>query len=214
MAWRRILLVLLVQAGLAVPVQAGIFFTTKRDKVPPAQRVQDLIATLKNDSNDGKRAAAAEEMRQFDPKTFPEVVPVLIDVVQHDAKPDVRTQAVQTLGKMRPVSQEIGAVIEQAASGDSSIRVRIHARNVLFQYQLAGYRSGKGDAHPQKGITTDEPPLYDPQQPQMPPGSVKQEPGKPSVIVPVFKSKQGAPTARPVNRTTPEVQGPELTAPK
>jgi hypothetical protein len=173
MSWRRLLVVLAVQLSVVLPASAGIFFNRKA-KADPAQRVPELIATLKGDSNDHKREAAAEELRDFDPKTFPEILGVLMDVAQHDAKPEVRAEAVQSLGRLRPVSQEVGFVLEQVHSSDNSPKVRWHARTALWQYELAGYRSAKaegpkldsknGGAPVLKG-TTKEPPLATPTEP-------------------------------------------------
>lgn len=46
----------------------------------------------------------------------------------------------QSLGKLRPVSQEVGWALEEATK-DKAIRVRWQARTSLMAYRVAGYRS-------------------------------------------------------------------------
>jgi hypothetical protein len=139
MKYRRFLLALGLVAMLAGPAPAGILFW-KHTKPNPAERVPQLLLTLKTDSDDSKRVSAAKELREFDPSAFPEMVPVLIDVLRHDPKTSVRLEVVQTLGKLRPISQEAGMALEEAVN-DSSWRVRWQARQTLLGYRLSGYRS-------------------------------------------------------------------------
>ena len=125
--------------AFTAPAPAGIFFG-KHAKPSPAERVSRLLITMKTDANDGKRASAAKELRDFDPRAFPEIIPMLVDVLKRDPKATVRVEAAQTLGKLRPVSQEAGFALEEA-SGDPSWRVRWQARQSLRGYRLSGYRS-------------------------------------------------------------------------
>src|SRR5579875_1752536 len=149
---------LVVLPALAGPGHAGIFFGKKNKKVTPAERVPELLAQVKSDGDESKRAAAAQELRQYDPGQFPMIVPVLIDVLLTDSKPVVRAEAAQSLGKIRPISQQAGMALEQALANDSSMRVRLQARSALLQYHWSGYRSvHKDDLVPQ----TKEPPLAD-----------------------------------------------------
>lgn len=159
MQWRRFLLVCLLQLSVSWPASAGIFFN-RQPKVNPEQRVQELIVILKTDTNEGKRASAAGELRQFETKTFPFIVPILIDALQTDPKAGVRVEAAESLGKIRPISQEAGRALEQALAKDASMRVRLTARTSLWQYQLGGYRSGKEEGPViQDPATSKEPPL-------------------------------------------------------
>jgi hypothetical protein len=64
----------------------------------------------------------------------------LIDVLQHDEKSSVRAEAAQSLGKLRPISQDAGMALEEATH-DSAIRVRLQARTSLMSYRLSGYHS-------------------------------------------------------------------------
>jgi hypothetical protein len=139
MSYNRFLLALFTTILLALPVRAGILFG-RHAKPNPAERVPQLVVIVKTEANEDKRAAAAKELRDYDPAANPDVIPVLVDVLQHDDKPSVRAEAAQSLGKLRPVSQEAGWALEQATK-DPSIRVRLQARTSLMSYHLAGFRS-------------------------------------------------------------------------
>jgi hypothetical protein len=139
------LLALTLLAVLPALAPAGLFFGKKAAKPDPATRVPELIATVKTDGDENKRAAAAEELRQYDPSAQADIIPVLIDVLLHDPKPSVRSEAAQSLGKLRPVNQQAGWALEQAVSKDSSMRVRVQARSALLLYHMSGYHSTKVD---------------------------------------------------------------------
>jgi HEAT repeat protein len=139
MFW-RLCLVLVTVGALALPAPAGFLFG-KKTKPNPAQRVPELIVIVKTDKDESKRASAAEELRQYDPKANADIVPILIDVLLNDAKPAVRVEAAESLGKLRPISQEAGWALEQAKEKDSSMRVRAKARYELLGYYWAGYHS-------------------------------------------------------------------------
>lgn len=156
-------LLLLLLVGLGGPAEGGIF--SRKSKPNPTVRVPELVNTLKADSEERKRAAAAEELREYDPQAFPEIVPALIDALQGDASWTVRLEAAQSLGRLRPVAQSAGQALERATQSDESLRVRIQARYSLTMYQLSGYRSSgtpEAAGDPAKRPTTDEPPLLDP----------------------------------------------------
>jgi hypothetical protein len=136
----RFLLALVLPATLALPASAGIFDFFKHTKPDPKKRVPRLIAVLKTETDEDKRTNAAKELRDYDPTAFPDVVPVLLDALQHDPKPGVRAEAAQSLSRLRPISKEVGWALEEATH-DSSIRVRWQARNSLMSYRMSGYRS-------------------------------------------------------------------------
>jgi hypothetical protein len=136
----RLTLALLLAPVLAAPVSAGIFFNKKADKPNPAVVVPELIRTVQSDGDEDKRLAAAEQLREFDPAQFPDVVPVLIEVLLNDKKPAVRAEAALSLGKIRPVSDKVGVALEEALAKDSSMRVRLQARSVLLQYRWSGWK--------------------------------------------------------------------------
>ena len=108
------LIPLVLLPGLVGPSYAGIFFGRKNKKPTPAERVPALLAVVKTDGDESKRAAAAQELRQYDPGQFPMIVPVLVDVLLTDSKPAVRAEAAQSIGKIRPISQPAGMALEQA----------------------------------------------------------------------------------------------------
>jgi hypothetical protein len=157
----RYLVILLVVPTFALPAPAGLF--SKRARPNPAQRVPELIGIVKTEQDDRKRAAAAEELRQFDAQAFPEAIPVLIDVLRSDPATGVRLEALHTLARFRPVSQPVGEALENAAANDKSWRVRFQARTTLVSYHWGGYRTAKKTDAPAppvlNGPTTTEPPL-------------------------------------------------------
>jgi hypothetical protein len=147
-------LIFLAIAFSPLTAHAGLF-SKKASKPDPKDRVPELLTLVKKDKDEHKRSAAASELRQYDPAAFPEIVPVLIDVLMNDAKPSVRTEAAESLSKIRPVSKQAGLALEQALDKDPSTRVRMQARYSLLQYHWAGYRSGSKDAV----VDSKEPPL-------------------------------------------------------
>jgi HEAT repeats len=154
------LIVLLALPAFAVPAQAQFFH--KKVRPLPAQRVPELILVLKTETDERKRAQAAEELREFDARTFSEIVPVLIDVLHTDKKAAVRAEALNSLARLRPVSQPAGQAIEHAASADESLRVRLQAKSALLKYHIAGYSSSNRNEPSVFQPTMQEPPLADP----------------------------------------------------
>lgn len=135
---------------------AGIF--SRKPKVDPAEAVPSLIMQLKTDKDEGKRATAAEELRNFDAKSFPEIVTVLADALLKDPSIAVRADAAGSIAKLRPISQPAGFALETASSNDPSLRVKMAAKQALLQYHLVGYRSGKpADATAKAGPTLPPP---------------------------------------------------------
>ncbi len=190
------LLVLLALPACAVPVQAQIFF--KKARPIPAQRVPELILTLKTESDERRRAQAAEELREYDARTFAEIVPVLIDVLHNDKKSNVRLEALNSLSRLRPVSQAAGQAIEHAASSDESLRVRLQAKSALLKYHLAGYSGSPNKNEPSVfQPTTQEPPLAEP-------GAT---PAQAAVPAPAY------PPATPVKLTTTPPPPPDVARP-
>jgi hypothetical protein len=159
MRWTRLLLAGILLGALTVSARGGIFFK-KKAKPNPAERVPELVVLIKTDQDDHKRAAAAAELRQYDPKAFPEIVPILIDVLKNDPKPAVRAEAISSLSRIRPVTPEAGLALEQAAAHDPVFRLRMQAFTSLKFYRWAGYRSPKGSQVLKPGESP-EPPLAD-----------------------------------------------------
>src|SRR5262249_16466785 len=69
MSFSRFLLGLFLLSLVAQDASAGIF--GKHTKPNPAERVPELLTTLKTDQDESKRAKAAAELRDYDPSTFP-----------------------------------------------------------------------------------------------------------------------------------------------
>jgi hypothetical protein len=202
----RLITVVLLLAVLTGTASAGIF--GKKNKPTPQERVPELITTIKTDGDEHKRTSAAEELRQYDPKQFPNIVPALIDALTTDAKPSVRAEAAQSLSKMRPVTKEAGWALEQAVSKDSSMRVRLQARSALLHYHLAGYHSGKDPAPMAVPPQSNEPPLA---APPAKPAVTLTPPPPPVQAMPVSQSakpKSAAPAAGSGNAPQPLPAGP------
>ncbi|MFO0927239.1 MAG: HEAT repeat domain-containing protein [Gemmataceae bacterium] len=199
----RFLLLLALLPWLITPAQAGIIFGRKKEKIDPKSRVPQLIVILKADGDADKRGQAAEELRTYDASAYPEIIPALVNALLNDPKPAVRLEAVQSLGKVRPVTQEAGDALEQALANDASMRVRLQARSTLLQYHWAGYRSGKKpDAPP---LTPNrEPPLAGPDGRPIASTPVPVAPLPPAIqTTPPSK----LPTVVPTSPTTPEQPG-------
>jgi hypothetical protein len=158
-----ILAVVILPAWVLPAPADGIFgLFGKKTKVNPAERVPELIAYLKSEQDDRKRASAAAELGTFDAAAFAEIVPVLVDALQSDPKYTVRMDAASSLGTLRPVSQLAGQALEKAASSDESFRVRLHAKGILMRYRMSGYSPApKGTPPIPTGPKTAEPPLLD-----------------------------------------------------
>ncbi len=166
------------------PAQAQFFnlFRKSPPPLPPAQRVANLIGVLRSDSDEGKRASAAVELREFDPKVHPEITTVLAEAAKNDPRPGVRSEAVTSLVRMRPVSPVAGQAIEWAAAKDSYWRNRMSAQAALVRYRMAGYslqgvqdpeqaasQPGLGAQPTAKGIASTNTPKGLPAQSQEPP---------------------------------------------
>src|SRR5262249_8670520 len=143
---------------LANNTYAGIGLFKRPPKPDPVEHVPALIKTLKTDPEDRKRASAAEDLRDYDAKAFPEIIPALIEALQNDSSISVRLEVVTTIGKTRPIPQTAGYALEQAAKDDTALRVRTVAKGILFEWRVFhGYRHGKPPAN--QAPQTEEPPL-------------------------------------------------------
>ncbi len=231
----RFLLVPVLLAVLAAPA-LGMNIFKHAAKPNPKERVPELLIIVKTDKDEHKRAQAAEELRQYDVAAFPDIVPILIDVLMSDEKSSVRTEAAQSLGKLRPVAQQVGWALEQAQSKDASMRVRLQARASLLSYHMAGYHSPKTDAPPEvKGVAgqSAEPPIAAPATSPgiaKPATSVKPVPVAPrttpvsspappqSFPLPPVPTPATGPSLNPppvIEQTSaPKVSGPDLTPPQ
>ena len=101
MRWSTLLVLVGLLLAVPAPESSAQWFGSKKPKTPPQQRVPELFAILKYDKDAGKRADAAEELRQFDGKEFPEIYQYLIEALQGDVATSVRS-------RRRRVSAECG----------------------------------------------------------------------------------------------------------
>ena len=226
---RRLPVVCLLLAVLVSQASAGIF--NKKNKPSPNERVPELLTVVKSDGDEHKRTAAAEELRQYDPKKFPNIVPTLIDVLMTDPKPSVRSEAAQTLSKLRPVSKEVGMALEQAVAKDTSMRVRLQARSALLQYHWHGYHGGKdsGPAPTQSPEPPLAPPTVNPPTAPHNPTRIEPKPVAPAKTAPTAPPVGGSSVPQPLPAGPPLVpsevphlkpapstgdQGPELSGPE
>jgi hypothetical protein len=164
---------LLVTCLWATATEAQLF--SRRANGNPGQRVPELIVTVRTDSSERKRAAAAAELRDFDGNQYPEIISVLADVAKTDARASVREEAIDSLSRLRPVSQLAGQTLEWAATRDDSWKVRWQAKTALVRYNLAGYTKAPETTGP---ISTQEPPLLEAPRGFTPPTAVV-SPSKP-----------------------------------
>ena len=187
MPWRYLLLVPLAIACLPSPSSAGPFH--RSPKPDPATRVPQLVSTLKNDPDEGKRADAAKELSNYEYRDFPEVLPTLLAALKKDSSTNVRVETARTLGDLHPVPLQAGEGLEQAEKNDPAWRVRTAARSALLVYMVKGYRASRPETGQGQTI---EPPLAD------------FSPRKPG-IVPV-----AAPLPTPIGKPAPRPAGPIL----
>jgi len=192
---------------LALPAQGGIF-----GKKPRRQEtsVRDLLHTAKSDPDEGKRTAAIGELRDLDAQANPDIIPTLVDLLQNDTRPGVRREAAAALGRVRPGTVAAGQALQQAASNDPSLRVRMQAWSSYKLFQLGGTArpAPKENAPSSKRPTTDEPPLIDPDLIIGGPPATKAPPGSSS---PLPLPRPSAP--RKFTPPPPD-DGPVLTPPR
>ena len=124
----------------------GSVLLQKSGPQDPRARMPELVAILRSDPDERKRTAAADELREYDSKSYPEIVPALVEAAGKDAKYGVRSEALSSLSRIRPVSQAAGQALEQAAANDPHWPNRMHAKSSLVRYHWAGYTSSGQDA--------------------------------------------------------------------
>jgi len=211
MNWQHLVLACILSGSLADCALAGIF--SRKAKASP-QRAQELIGILKSDPKESKRASAVEELASFDPQTHPELLPMLLEALR-DPGEDVRYEAVQALGKLRPVSQEVGQALEQAQNNDAAGKVRRVARTTLWQYYLAGYRSGKQDGPPMPPTPSAAPVPQTVVAPAKPLPTTKEPPlAEPRQVPRAMPSAANRPTPAPVSREVPRAMPSTPTVPR
>ncbi|MGL4421013.1 MAG: HEAT repeat domain-containing protein [Gemmataceae bacterium] len=176
---RRTTIAVLTALTLTSPIQAGGWdfprlgiFRKKKEETPAptpnaakndpnsnASKMKQLVETLKADPDESKRLTAVGELRELDPRKEPDLIPTLVSTLQKDPSAKVRSEVAGSIGHLKPVAQQAGLALEQTQTLDPSEAVRKAAKDALWQYHLAGYRSS--GANP--GFSqTNEPPMAKP----------------------------------------------------
>jgi hypothetical protein len=151
---QRLILATLLTLVITAPSQAGLF--RRSSKPDPAVHVPALIQALKTNTEEKARAQAANGLREYDAKVFPEILPTLVEALTNDKSATVRAEAAESIGKVRPITAQAGYALEQAIANDKSLPVRLSARYALLQYRVMGYIAGVKD---DVAMETKEPPF-------------------------------------------------------
>jgi hypothetical protein len=160
---KRLVLVLGTAAVLAADVAPapaidfGLGLFKRKSKSETPDRARQLVVTLQSDPDERNRRRAAEELRTLDPRTNPDLVPALIGSLQRDPSPAVRSEAVTTIGRLKPVNAAAGIAMETALQTDPDAKVREAIKGALWQYHVNGYRTPQGASA--LASQTSEPPL-------------------------------------------------------
>jgi hypothetical protein len=130
-----------------------------KKKEEPVGKSKQLADVLRTDPDEKKRKAAAEELRDTDPKQVNDVLPILVASLKQDPSAAVRATVAETLGKIKPVTASIGVALESAGQNDPSEAVRKAAQSAVWTYQASGYRPTNQSA---PAVQTAEPPIAKP----------------------------------------------------
>ena len=149
----RLLLASFLAFTCASASEAGPF--RKTNKPDPATHVPLLLQVLRTHTDERARETAANSLREYDAKAFPEILPALIEALTTDKSSSVRSEAAESIGKIRPISIQAGYALEQAIANDKSPLVQLAAREARLKYRLLGIVTTKADLATQ----TVEPPL-------------------------------------------------------
>jgi hypothetical protein len=198
-----LLLAALFTLSLCARSDAGIF--GRSTKPDPTTQVPALIDMLKGAKEERDRVAAANALREYDAKVYPEILPALTDALAGDTSASVRTEAAESIGRIRPITAQAGYALEQAKENDKSLRVRTAARLALLQYKILGWIPG---TKAEIAFQTKEPPLASESIKSVP--STKVLSATPSPVL--AAAPVAPPTVKPLIPTSPP--GPELIAPK
>ena len=223
MDWRHLLLGSLTLAALGGSADAGILFNRNKPKDPPPNQAQnppsaqdhvgDLAKVLRGSPDERKRANAADELAKADLRQHPQAGEALFAALYQDPSANVRAEAAQAIGRLRPLTLQGGQALEDAMNSDSSPRVRQVAKGAIAIYLQAGYRTGVPES---KGVAQTPPaaaqraPAARPTPPvaQRPVGRQTNEP--PLAAATPSQARQDKPAA---TELTPE-PGPAPSAPR
>src|ERR1051326_8832187 len=124
MRYLQLTLVLTVLAVAAVPAPSASLFSGRKNNLTPEQRVDQLLMAAQTAAEVNKRCDAIEDLRDYNTTTFPQIVPILVDILHQDKNPSVRAEAARSLGRLRPPTKLAGDALHEAASKDTALRVR------------------------------------------------------------------------------------------
>jgi hypothetical protein len=158
-------LVALATQAQAIDLGLGLFKrkpkTQEPSKPEPTVKLRQLLSTMQADPDVGHRRTAAQDLREYDPRSTPEALAQLIVSLQKDPAPSVRAMAAESIGAIKQIYLNAGSALEAAEKNDSNADVRAAAKAALWQYQLNGYRAS--NATPTNtSVQTPEPPLTRP----------------------------------------------------
>ncbi len=100
-----------------------------------AERIEQLLHTLKNDRKDDRRTKAVEELGKLASPDYPEIVAALLDALVRDESSSVRKTVVKTLAEVEPPTHEVKDALEQAVKHDKAWLVRQAARLAVWRYK-------------------------------------------------------------------------------
>lgn len=147
----------------AIDLGFGLFKRKPKPDTPAtpdaANRLKQLLVTVQTDASSSHRQSAVQELRNYDPRTTPEVLAQLIVTMQKDPSPAVRAAAADSIGAIKLIYANAGTALEFAEKNDTSAEVRAAAKASLWQYNLNGYRSASGTVNDTNNSQTEEPPL-------------------------------------------------------
>jgi hypothetical protein len=147
MAWRTLLMVS-VAAFASLPAQGAGLFGRRQNQPAAAKPNTDdktvqLIRLLRTDGDERRRTLAVENLARFDLKQHPQAGFALIEAMSRDSSAMVRRAAAESLGKMRPMTQQVAQALEQVSIADSASEVRASASQALQAFVEAGYKPMK-----------------------------------------------------------------------
>ena len=197
---------LLLALAFAAPASAGSgldFFNRPKSE----SQVKRLLETVKSDADEKKRRAAVSELRESDPRIHTDVIPTLIAALQKDSSAAVRKEAAECIASYKLVYPLAGLALEAASELDAAGEVRNAAKEALWEYHLAGYRSPRGG----NGIAgqTSEPPIARPlamHRPKVTPASAVDFPVP--MEMPAVKLPPVSPLPTPSPRSKPLFDSP------
>ena len=89
------------------------------------------ITILQQSSRWRERDNAAHRLAEYDWKCHPEIVAALVDSLLHDPQDDVRAEAAETLGKLKPCVPEVHEALARVAKCDPDHEPRKYAKKAL-----------------------------------------------------------------------------------